>query len=518
MIDSYLDAIPVAIAMFDKNKKMLYRNHAMEELMYMHDLDEYGQNFLEHIAGSGFDDNILDSKAEEVFNLELPNPEPFNAEIAMLGHDGGSNFSLTLQRIKLDHNEVCAILLLNDVTMLTRAKIDALAASRAKTDFLARMSHEIRTPMNAVLGMVQIAKNSDHIEKIMGCITQIESSSRDLLDIIDDILNFNKIESGKIQLDLCEFSLTENLSSIITMMETRARQKNITIDFIIEKIENDAVKADSHKLNQVLINLISNAIKFSKDNSNVILKTRELGYMNGFSTFLFEVIDNGIGISEYQASKLFRPFEQADSGITRKYGGTGLGLAISKNYVEMMGGKISLQSEEGKGSIFSFTINCAAKQELTIEENNDKDECINFSGKRCLIVDDIEINREIVKELLSDTNINQETAENGQEALELFKAGGPGRYDIIFMDMQMPLMDGLTAAKEIRLTEKEWESQSKSDIKKVPIIAMTANVLDEDIKNAYESGMNNHLGKPIDRDKTLKTMQMYFNTIKLQEP
>ena len=506
---SYLDTIPVAISMFDKTKKIIYRNHLMEEVIFLHDLDEHGENFLAHIAGSGSGDSELAPKAEAIFDTGISNPEPFSAEIALMGYNGGSNFSLTLQRIELENNDVCAVLLLNDVTMLTRAKIDALAASRAKTDFLARMSHEIRTPMNAVLGMVQIAKDSEEIDKIMGCIEQIESSSNDLLGIIDDILNFNKIESGKIQLDLCDFSLTSNINKIISMMTSKAKQKNIEIELIIEKIENDAVKADSHKLDQVLISLISNAIKFSKDKGKIIIKIRELGYMNGNSTFLYEVIDNGIGISEFQASKLFRPFEQADGGITRKYGGIGLGLSISKNYVEMMGGKISLQSKEGEGSVFSFTINCAAKPEITPETTEiTDDKLVDFSGKRCLIVDDIEINREIVMELLSETNIIQETAENGQEALELFKTGGPGKYDIIFMDMQMPVMDGLTAAREIRLIEKEWSRESS--LEQVPIIAMTANVLDEDIQNAYESGMNTHLGKPIDRDKTIKTMRDFF--------
>ena len=512
VICSHLDAIPVALALFNEKKDIIYRNYAMDEFLLMHGLEEQDANLLEHIAGSGSvsTENALDPLVQAIFDPSQSNPEPFTADIALLGHDGGSNFSLTLQRTGISSqlkNTVCAILLLNDVTLLTRAKIDAEAASRTKSDFLSRMSHEIRTPMNAVLGMTHIAKSSGEIVKIKSCLDQIENSSHHLLGVINDILDFSKIESGKLLLDISEFSLSENLDFVVSMMLPKARERNINILLTIQDLENDGISADSLRINQVLINLLSNAIKFSQEGSEVLLNVRELGFENGFSTYKFEVIDYGIGINDYQASKLFRPFEQADGSITRNYGGTGLGLTISKNLVEMMGGKISLQSKEGEGSIFSFTLICASKPKIEdkpeFAELIDNEEVYDFSGKRCLVVDDIEINREIVVELLSVTNLNLETAANGREAVEKFKSRGKDYFDIILMDMQMPIMDGCNATRLIRKAEKEWGFNNG----KVPIIAMTANVLQEDIEKAMESGMNAHLGKPIVLDITLKTIQ-----------
>jgi signal transduction histidine kinase len=510
----YLNAIPVALALFNEEMKMLYRNYAMEEFLLMHDISGFDKELLMQIAGSGSYDSEddLDPRAAAVFDPALTNPVPFITDIALLGHDGGSNFNLTLQRITIDdarRGSACVLLLLGDVTMLTRARIDAEMASRTKSDFLSRMSHEIRTPMNAVIGMTHIARNSDDIERIRSCLDQVENSSNHLLGIINDVLDFSKMESNKLFLDISEFSLLDNLNFVVSMMYPKAKEKNINIRLSSDDIKNDGISADSLRLNQVLINLLSNAVKFSSYGSDVFLNVRELGSENGFSSYSFEIIDSGIGISEYQASKLFRPFEQADGSITRNYGGTGLGLAISKNLVEMMGGKITLDSKEGEGSTFTFTIHCASKP---VAEKKGQEEVVqyggetyDFKGKRCLVADDIEINREIIIELLSSTNIQLEPAENGKEALEKFTSFGEGYFDIILMDMQMPVLDGCRATAEIRRLEKKWAEANKN-YREIPIVAMTANVMQEDIQMALSSGMNAHLRKPIELETTLRVI------------
>jgi CheY-like chemotaxis protein/nitrogen-specific signal transduction histidine kinase len=396
------------------------------------------------------------------------------------------------------------MLLLSDVTMLARAKIDAEAASRAKSDFLSRMSHEIRTPMNAIIGMTQIAKSSDDMAKIRNCLDQVESSSSHLLGVINDILDFNKIESGKLSLEREEFSLMADLDFVVSMMLPRAREREIDILLNFGAINNDGVTGDALRLNQVLINLLSNAIKFSPPGGRIDLNVRELGYESGMGEYRFEVIDRGIGIDGEQASRLFRPFEQADGSITRHYGGTGLGLAISKNLVEMMGGKIALKSELGKGSSFSFTIKCPARRKIADKARGDRKEeagpVFDFSGKRCLVVDDIEINREIILELLSDSGIGLETAANGREAVSRFDASEEGYYDLILMDMQMPVLDGCSATREIRKLPRK-------DAARIPIVAMTANVMQEDINRAIESGMNAHLGKPVELGNMLQVLR-----------
>ena len=512
LICSYLHAIPEAVALFDEKREMLFRNDAMTEFLLVHGMLPDDPRLLELITGGGFDSgDDMNPAMAAIFSSAIPNPKPFSANVSLLGVYGMDNFSMQVRRVGKETSEgdsLCIVMVLNNVTILTNAKQDAEAASKTKSEFISRMSHEIRTPMNAIIGMTQIAKSADEQEKILDCLDKIEGSSAHLLGIINDVLDIGKIEAGKLLLNIDDFYLSSALGNVMAMIAPKAQQKNIYINLSMQNIVHGRLSADKQRLSQILINLLSNAVKFSPENSEVKLNVKETEWENGIGTYRFEIIDFGIGINEEQTSRLFRPFEQADGSITRNYGGTGLGLVISKTLVELMGGTIGLQSKPMEGSIFTFTIRCAS-QDITEQQDPTPSaappkETPDFSGRRCLIVDDIVINREIIMEFLSLTHLEMETADNGQEAFERFKASDEGYFDVVLMDMQMPIMDGCTATQEIRSLERK-------DARNIPIIAMTANVMQEDIQRALESGMNAHIGKPIEMDAVFTVLSEKLN-------
>ncbi|GHU67474.1 hypothetical protein AGMMS49983_18710 [Clostridia bacterium] len=372
--------------------------------------------------------------------------------------------------------------------------------SRAKSDFLSTMSHEIRTPMSAIIGMAQIAQAASDRERIRDCLQKIEDNSKHLIGVINDILDFSKIESGKLLFDEQMFSLKEDLFFIESMFQAKVEEKNLTFKLSVKDIKHDGIITDALRLNQVMINLLSNAVKFTDAGGKIGLLVEEIMHVNGESVYSFAINDTGIGIAPEQAKKLFTAFVQANAGMTKRYGGTGLGLVISKNIVEKMGGDIELDSVLGEGSTFTFTIRVPAQTEMIrAEVDAEGDETPDFHGKRLLIVDDIEINREIAAEILRETGVEMETAENGQVALDMFLNQPEGYFDMILMDMQMPVMDGCEATKLIR------ESR-RSDATEIKIIAVTANVMRDDIRRVMKSGMDGHIGKPIDFGEAYKIM------------
>ncbi|MDR0387953.1 MAG: response regulator, partial [Treponema sp.] len=544
----------------------------------------------------------------------------------------------------------------NEMTAsLIRAREEALSSTRAKSEFLANMSHEMRTPMNAITGMTMIAKSSADIEQKNYCLKKIEDASAHLLGVINDILDMSKIEANKFELSPENFNFEKMLQKVVNVVNLKVDEKYQNLHVHIDPNIPRFLNGDDQRLAQVIANLLSNAVKFTPENGVICLDTNLEDEKDDICTIQVKVTDTGIGITEEQKARLFNSFEQADSGTARKFGGTGLGLAISRRIVEMMEGRIRVESEPGKGSSFIFTVklkrgknerngflnpgvnwknlrtmvvdddpdvcgyfkviaeqfdfSCTAalsgeealkvieetgpfdiyfidwkmpgmngielSREIkqynsgnavvimissaewhTIEAEARKagvgkfiskpifpsviadyiNECIgnvqadaqddetrqqdNFAGCRVLLVEDVEINREIVLTLLEPTGLKIDCAENGVQAVEMFKAD-PKAYDMIFMDVQMPEMDGYEATRKIRKFEASMKISARNlqnetpgnllkHTKRVPIIAMTANVFKEDVQKSRDAGMNGHIGKPLDVEDMLSKLRKYL--------
>jgi signal transduction histidine kinase len=536
---------------------------------------------------------------------------------------------------------------------LIEHQLEAQNASRAKGEFLSHMSHEIRTPLNAIIGMINVAANTDDIQKIQHCLERAGSASKHLLSIINDILDMSKIEANKFELSCSEFNFEKMLMDITSVTNVRAEEKKLNFVVILNTNVPPFIISDELRFSQVILNLLNNAIKFTPENGKVVLRVEKIDDSGDEITLKTEISDSGIGITEEQQKRLFSSYNQADSSISKNYGGTGLGLVISKQIVELMQGKIWIESKPNKGSSFIFTtkvkkgIDKAGMQlsakikkddlrilavddseetrmyfahvmeafhlpcgiardgnealemirktmdnpynlffvdsqmpgmdgiELTrkikeitgdrsfvimlsmadwssIEKEaisagvkqfipkplfssvliNAINECIeikpkefsagpdgikeagfNFKEYKILIVEDVEINREIMSAILEETEISIDFAENGTVAVSMFHTH-PEKYALILMDVNMPEMDGYEATQQIRTFEAEMKKASGYDKnlhKQIPIIAMTANVFKEDIEKCLSAGMNDHIGKPISTEALLKILKKHLS-------
>jgi signal transduction histidine kinase/CheY-like chemotaxis protein len=524
-------------------------------------------------------------------------------------------------------------------TLIERERAEALEeakrASQAKSDFLAHMSHEMRTPMNAIIGMTSIAKSTGDSGRKDYCLKKIEDASNHLLGVINDILDMSKIEANKFELSPVKFNFDKMLQKIVNVINFRVDEKKLKLTAHVDSHIPLGLVGDDQRLSQVIANLMSNAVKFTPEGGVIRLDARLEDETDGVCTIRTDVSDNGIGITQEQKNRLFTSFEQAESGTSRKFGGTGLGLAISKRIVEMMGGKIWVESEPGAGSTFSFTVRVESAREETgatlwkiqrkdlrmLVVDDDRDlleyfadiasrlgvkcdtaisgeeacrmldrgydiyfidwnmpvmngielarhiksmdsgysivimisstewqaiaeeakhagvdkflpkpifisalaDCINecigsgaaaaesragaeeesdFEGYTILLAEDVEVNREILLALLEPTKIVIHCAENGQEAVDMFKAD-PNLYDMVFMDVQMPMMDGYNATRQIR-------ASGLPRAREITIVAMTANVFREDVERCLASGMNDHVGKPLDLGEVIGKLRKYL--------
>ena len=387
----------------------------------------------------------------------------------------------------------------------------AESASKAKSTFLSNMSHDIRTPMNAIIGFATLALDDIRDgKKVEDYLSKILSSSKHLLGLINDILDMSRIESGKVVLEEQETDLVTTLQELQSIMEGQAKERKLKLHVDYSNLRDRHVFCDKTRLNQVMFNLLANAVKFTSEGGSIWLTMSQLEptyEVEDRAIYEIRVKDTGIGIDKAFIKHIFEPFERERTSTVSKIQGTGLGMAITKNIVDMMGGTIEVESQKGVGTEFIIRLELRLQAEAGVaneegaKQHSHAEGVAEFAGKRLLLAEDNELNREIACMLLSKYGFVIDTAENGQEAVDLVAASAPGYYDLVLMDIQMPVMDGHEATRRIRNLEDK-------ELAKVPVVAMTANAFDEDRKAAKECGMNGFISKPINMQEVVQALRM----------
>lgn len=417
----------------------------------------------------------------------------------LLTRDGGSGDILALNNAK----DITDIRRKDRETKkaLLEAYEAADRASCAKTDFLSKMSHDIRTPMNAIIGMTAIAGTKLHDPDGMEeCLAKVSAASKHLLSLINEVLDMSRIESGAFTLEEEDFNIPDLVENMVNMLSATAWEKDQKIEYRAKGVKNTSVRGDVLRLQQIFSNVISNSIKYTQKGGEISIDiTEKPSTQEQVGCYEFVFKDNGIGMTEDFLKRIYDPFERAEDVRISKIQGTGLGMTISRNIIQMMGGDIQIESEPGEGTIVTITIPLKYQEagpdnreeppspEHTLDQIREAD----YSGRRILVVEDNDLNREIATEILSMTGAAVETAENGQEAVEMVEASERNYYDLILMDLQMPVMNGYEATGALRAMERK-------DIRDIPIVAMTANAFLEDVQKSKACGMNEHLAKPLD--------------------
>ena len=393
---------------------------------------------------------------------------------------------------------------------MEREKIHAVESSLAKSRFLFNMSHDIRTPMNAIIGYTNLARKEKDITKTRDYLDKIESSSQHLLALINDILEMSRIESGTIKLEFLPIDLRVVFDGIRDLFSEQMKQKKLDFQVHTGQVQNQYVWCDRKNLNRVLLNILSNAYKFTPEGGHITTSLFEAGSgENGYGSYEIRVQDSGIGMSREFADKIFTAFERERTSTVSGVEGTGLGMSITKSIVDMMGGTIEVITSPGSGTtiVIRLKLKIAEEKDVTKDqqETTDRteaepaDNAIDFTGKRLLLVEDNMINMEIANMILQEAGFTVETAENGKIAVDKVSSSEPGYYDAVLMDIQMPVMDGYEATREIRALHNK-------DLANIPILAMTANAFKEDELAALEAGMQAHIAKPVDVEQLMKTL------------
>jgi signal transduction histidine kinase/CheY-like chemotaxis protein/HAMP domain-containing protein len=510
MADSIVESVKSPLSIIRMDHTIVYMNEYGLAL---------GDHKLEDVIGNSYDDYSVypaGSRYDPIIALE----EDRDSEIYYAAATDSYVKGAASYFVDKDGERIGYIVLSTDVTdmvmkqiELEQAVTEANKANEHKGEFLARMSHEIRTPMNAIIGITNIVLNklgdtSENAKKdlseIEQNVQQIETSSQHLLGLLNDILDISKIEAGKIDINEENMDLMKLASTVGGIIRPRCDEKHITFNTEFDRFDSSVFISDPVRLRQVLINLLGNAAKFTPELGRIDFLIKKEKQEEGRTLIRFTVKDTGIGISKEAIEEIFKPFEQGNDNISVEYGGTGLGLAISRRIIELLGGEIEVISKMGEGSEFFFSIWLKNGESEEVDSAHAEDAVGRFKGRRALVVDDVEINRMIVAGLLEDTGLVIEEAEDGLLALEMFRDAPTGTYDIIFMDIQMPVMNGYESTESIRALEDH------PDAKTVPIIALTANAFKEDIDHATLSGMNSHIAKPVEVEKLIEVLFRYL--------
>ena len=376
-------------------------------------------------------------------------------------------------------------------------------ANTSKTVFLSSMSHDIRTPLNAIIGYTNLMKQGKISDEDRDkYLDSIESSGKQLQELIDDVLEMSRIESGKLQLDEEPDDIVSMMEDLHNLFAVQMQEKNMTFDVDSSKITHRYAVCDRTLISRVLLNLISNAYKYTEEGGRIKVTACEAGKESDKNIYEFRVSDNGIGMTKEFAAKMFDAFEREQTSTISGIQGTGLGMAITKNIVDLMDGDINVLTSPGQGTEITFTVSLqpCEKSDVKVDSVNDDREVVDFSGMNILLVDDVEVNREIATLILEDMGFVVDTAVDGQSAFDKVKESQPGQYGAVLMDIQMPVMNGYEATKLIRSLDDPYLSN-------IPVIALTANAFEEDKHLAEEAGMNGHISKPINQNEMISTLK-----------
>ena len=389
--------------------------------------------------------------------------------------------------------------------ILREAAEEARSANRAKSEFLSHMSHDIRTPINGIMGMTEIAlKNVSDAARVEDCLGKISNSSQHLLSLINDVLDMSQIESGKVTVNSAPMNIIATIDECASIIDGQLQSRDVELIREFGEFAHPHLIGDELHLRQILINILGNSVKFTLDGGKIYFRVKETDSADGRAHFHFEIEDTGIGMKQEFLQHIWEPFAQEDGGNRTNYKGTGLGMAITKQFVDMMGGTITVESLLHEGSKFDIELSFDIDQHVVAAAETPEETEFHLEGMRVMLVEDNELNAEIAQFVLEEVGISVTCVENGQLALELFQNQETGSFDLILMDIMMPVMNGLDATRAIR-------ALNRPDAKTIPIVAMTANAYEDDIRHAREAGMNGHMAKPIDTGLLYRTLsELYY--------